>query len=174
MGKKKEETTVSTQGQETDTTIAAIDTTVSVTAKTQDQSIGTTVSVTAKTQDQSIGTTVSVTAKTQDDKEKEESAASKEDGETGMAIAVSAGIGVFVVIVIIGVAVGMFLVRRKKTIAVAPHLHNTGVPRKITPSFKKRETIELTEVNTQTGKQVVVEVEGVSKPEGPGSMRQNM
>merc|ERR1712032_1184461 len=143
-GKKPEETTVSTQDQETDTTIAAID------------------------------TTVSVTAKTQDDKENEESAASKEDGETGTVIAVSAGIGVFVVIVIIGVAVGMFLVRRKKMIAVAPHLHNTGVPRKITPSFKKRETIELTEVNTQTGKQVVVEVEGVSKPEGPGSMRQNM
>merc|ERR1712032_1059415 len=158
-GKKPEETTVSTQDQETDTTIAAIDTTVSVTAKTQDQA---------------IGTTVSVTAKTQDDKENEESAVSKEDGETGTVIAVSAGIGVFVVIVIIGVAVGMFLVRRKKMIAVAPHLHNTGVPRKITPSFKKRETIELTEVNTQTGKQVVVEVEGVSKPEGPVSMQQNM
>merc|ERR1711934_772867 len=149
MGKKKEETTVSTQGQETDTTIAAIDTTVSVTAKTQDQAIGTTVSVTAKTQDQAIGTTVSVTAKTQDDKEKEESAASKEDGETGTTIAVSAGIGVFVVIVIIGVAVGMFLVRRKKMTAVAPHLQNTGVPDKIKPSFKKRDTIELTEVNTQ-------------------------
>merc|ERR1711934_268821 len=139
--------------------------------KQQDQAIGTTVSVTAKTQDQAIGTTVSVTAKTQDDNENEESAASKQDGETGTAIAVSAGIGVFVVIVIIGVAVGMFLVRRKKMTAVAPHLQNTGVPDKIKPSFKKRETLELTEVNTQTDKQVVVEVEGVSKPEGPSSMR---
>merc|ERR1712032_947857 len=134
-GKQKEETTVSTQSQETDATTAVID------------------------------TTVSVIAKTQDDNENEESAASKQDGETGTAIAVSAGIGVFVVIVIIGVAVGMFLVRRKKMTAVAPHLQNIGVPDKIKPSFKKRETIELTEVNTQTGKQVVVEVEGVSKPE---------
>merc|ERR1712032_361123 len=147
--------------------VTRISTTVSVAAKKQDgdkqksapntqgKQTHTTIAVSS-----GIGTTVSVTAKTQDDKENEESAASKEDGETGTVIAVSAGIGVFVVIVIIGVAVGMFLVRRKKMIAVAPHLHNTGVPRKITPSFKKRETIELTEVNTQTGKQVVVEVEG--------------
>jgi hypothetical protein len=140
-GKQKEETTVSTQGQETDTTTAV------------------------------IGTTIRVIAEMQGDDENEESAASKQDGETGTAIAVSVGIGVFVVIVIIGVAVGMFLVRRKKMAAVTPHLQNTAVPGKIKPSFKKRNTLELTEVNTQTDKQVVVEVEGVSKPEGPSSMQ---
>ena len=107
----------------------------------------------------------------QGDNDNEESSASKQDGETGTAIAVSAGIGVFVVIVIIGVVVGMFLVRRKKMAAVTPHLQNTGVPGKIKPSFRKRETLELHEANNQTDKQVVVEVEGVSKPEGPSSMR---